>query len=370
MLMILRDPEWAQIRVMRSHSWALLLAFIFPESCEDEFLDEFTQTAVDHGILEHAAVEIAHYRDQQYIANMLLCLAWISTNEQCATRVIACGIVRFCLECIALRNQHMDCSMSLIRALSASVSCRPVLRSVGVLDMAIPFLQGLHGPEMDSIRQGFRAGSLVARLAGSDVSGIGPETLKNNPLLIQRTIDILENVLRVGPTGNYMNMKINPRLITMDLLVFAKAETNKPFLDHAVPVLIEALMLRGATNVRMVSDVVETLSLLYSDPNCRKALRAQREELVDLLNLYVVPTKYAPHVMKAKEELLSVLMKTKPVNMALVMVDGAATGSAQESERFTPSRLPNVVLAARVLKFQHATAAANLMQCDDEDDSE
>jgi hypothetical protein len=171
----------------------------------------------EKGGVELAAKELAREPARYMVSRVLLTIAWVGTNEEVAPRVVASGIHKTCIKLITTRTGDFDTAMSLVRTLTAAPACRAQLRVDGLLDAVIPYLDGLKSVSESELRGGFRAGSIIARLAGNDETGVGPQLLRNNPLLIIKTVDIFDHVLDAGAGGSYMNMKINPHLITMDV---------------------------------------------------------------------------------------------------------------------------------------------------------
>ena len=152
------------------------------------------------------------------------------------------------MKCIIDRNSHIDICMSFLRTLTTYPDTRQKLRDDGVLDVFIPFIDLLGSSEDLMLRRGFRSGSVVARLAGNDETGVGAQLLKGNPVLIHGTVKILDRVIDAGPKVAVIGMLVNPHFITMDLLIISTSDANKPLLREAIPALIKALKLRGGTN--------------------------------------------------------------------------------------------------------------------------
>jgi hypothetical protein len=73
------------------------------------------------------------------------------------------------MKVIQNKGSDFDICMSLLRTLSSNPSTREKLRADGVLDTAIPYVRllGANSEDRDQ-RSGFRAFSIVARLAGND----------------------------------------------------------------------------------------------------------------------------------------------------------------------------------------------------------
>jgi len=254
-------------------------------------IDEFVKL----GGVELAAVEFKK-RLEKGDTSMLLMFAWCATDDNATPHIVDAGLHKYGIQYISAGpkndSNRFDTSMSFIRAASACYSTRSKLRSDGALDAVLPHLEGLKGSDDLSLRRGFRAGSVVARLAGNDEQGIGPQTLRGNPVLISTTVDILDRVLDAGPQGAVINMAINPHFITMDLLTIATSDVNKPLLKDAIPVLIKALKMRGESNPRMVVDIVKTLLLLTYDPACKTKLVTNAKELTALVQKLIVSPKY------------------------------------------------------------------------------
>ena len=147
------------------------------------------------------------------VGNMLVMLAWCATDVHVTPAILATGIHKRCIDYVKqgeeLAGNKFDTSMSFIRAASACHSTREKLRSDGALDAVIPFLEDLKKDDEDdlSLRRGFRAASVVARLAGNDETGIGPQILRGNPVLIKKTIEILDRVLDAGAKDSVIGMR-------------------------------------------------------------------------------------------------------------------------------------------------------------------
>jgi hypothetical protein len=138
------------------------------------------------------------------------------------------------------------------------------------LEAIVPYLSYL---EDATVNRGFRAACLVLRLVGAERTGIGPQLLRGNPLILGTILDVFDRVLDAGSDGLVMNMLINPSHITTDLLEVAKCPENRPILSVAIPVLIKAVQLRGSANEAMMGDVRDIFQYLREEPHCCLALQ-------------------------------------------------------------------------------------------------
>ena len=98
---------------------------------------------------------------------------------------------------------------------------------------------------------------------------------------------------------------VNPHHITMDLLTISTSDANKPLLKDSIPILIKALRVRGETNEEMVVDIVKTLLQLTFDKECLRTMENNNEELINLIQTLVVPSKYDMEAMIAAANLVS-----------------------------------------------------------------
>ena len=216
------------------------------------------------------------------------------------------------MKCIIDRNSHIDICMSFLRTLTTYPDTRQKLRDDGVLDVFIPFIDLLGSSEDLMLRRGFRSGSVVARLAGNDETGVGAQLLKGNPVLIHGTVKILDRVIDAGPKVAVIGMLVNPHFITMDLLIISTSDANKPLLREAIPALIKALKLRGGTNDLMTKDIVKTFLQLTYDPGCKSDLLENADWLCEFLTRVIIAPKYDREALMSSQLLQNSLKPPPP----------------------------------------------------------
>ena len=191
---------------LTGRAWVVLQNFVLVNRVDDPLEMKPIDVFVARGGVELACIELN--RDEpRWAQTILTALAWTSTNEKAVPRVVASGAHKIGIRYI--RDQHpqyLDISMSFIRSTSVAAACRSTLRADGALEAFLPFIECNNSNEPFQMRRGFRAASVVARLAGNDETGIGPQTLRNNPSLISTTLRIFSQVLDAGPHGTVINM--------------------------------------------------------------------------------------------------------------------------------------------------------------------
>jgi hypothetical protein len=165
---VIRD-EKEPVAVGRA--WLILQNFVLVHSVDD--LDEMKpiDIFVQRGGVELAAIELSR-AEPRWTQTILTTLAWTSTNEKAVPRVIASGVHKVGIAFV--RDQHpnfLDISMSFIRSASVARECRSTLRADGALEAFLPFISCNKSKEHLLMRRGFRAASVVARLAGNDETG-------------------------------------------------------------------------------------------------------------------------------------------------------------------------------------------------------
>lgn len=207
--------------------------------------------------------------------------------------------------------------MSFLRTLTTNESVRQELRDDGVLDVFLPFVDLLGSLTELELRRGFRAGSVIARLAGNDETGIGPQILQGNPNLIRGTTEILDRVLTAGAKRTVINMLINPHFITMDLLIIATSDANKPLLRGTIPILLRALRLRGDSNELLTKDIVKIFLQLTYDPDCLSDLKMKAGGICSELKRILVPEKFDGETLLAFDLLQQTLLASPSLALDL-----------------------------------------------------
>jgi len=270
-------------------AWVLMQNFVLVSNVDNPLELKPIEIFVERGGIELAVAEMTR-AEPRWGQVILTTLAWTSTNEKVVPRIVASGVHKVGIKFVREANaQFLDISMSFIRSVSAAASCRSTLRADGALEAFLPFVNCNKSTEQYLMRRGFRATSIVARLAGSDETGIGPQFLHNNPEVIRTTLKIFNDVLEAGPNGTVINMLVNPHFITMDLLTISIADVNKPLLIDAIPICFNALRLRGLANVAMVSDIIQIFLQLSFNPSCKAKLKEFATEICALLTQMVRP---------------------------------------------------------------------------------
>lgn len=228
-------------------------------------------------------------------------IRWVAEDPAYIPRLVELGVHAEAVKHIRDDDSRGSTSMSLLRTFAAlEGTTRSKLREDGVLDHVLPLLNRLKPENVGVERIGFNAASIVSRLAGNDeAGGMGSETLHGNPLIIQSLIAFLNGAVDGGAQGDFLNMKISPHFITMDILVvrlfisvsltplttpvqIAASDANKPLLAPAIEIIFKAVKLR-ASNVKMVHDITNILLLLSFDPVCLAELQKQGKAKFALL---------------------------------------------------------------------------------------
>lgn len=277
------------------------------DDSEDEVLKQFWKL---NGVA--LLVDEIERREQQKEepAELYKACGWLATVDEITPDLLKTGIHKRAIANLAssyASADTKDSSMSFLRTASACYSTRGILRADGALTAVTPFLECLKNSDTISLRMGFRAGSVVARLAGNDEDGIGPQVLRGNPLLIARNVEILNLTLDAGPGGQVFNMLIQPHLITMDLLTIASSDLNKPLLKGSIGVLCKALKLRGEDSEELVVDVVKIFLQLSFDIGCRAELAKIKTEIITLVQRLVVEPVYDLDARMAAQNLINIL---------------------------------------------------------------
>ena len=157
--------------VIIARAWVLLQNFVLVNRVDDPLEMKPIDIFVSRGGVELAAIEMSR-GEPRWGQTLLTILAWTSTNEKAVHRVLASGVHKVGIAFI--RDSHpqfVDISMSFIRSASAASACRATLRADGALSAFLPFIDCNKSEEPFQMRRGFRAASVVARLAGNDETG-------------------------------------------------------------------------------------------------------------------------------------------------------------------------------------------------------
>lgn len=236
-----------------------------------------SQVCLELGVLEHCRDELAlNYSDCE---DVLYFIGWVVQNPATIPRLVDSGCHVEMIQHVVARDSMLEPSMAALRALSILEGpVRQRLREDGALDAAVPFLSELtsvlEGEDEAKLRQGFRATSIVSRLAGNDEAGIGPEVLRGNPLAVATLVLFLQRAIANGQESRtYFSMGTIPSLITTDILVIAASDVNKPLLVKAIPVLFKAVH-ECSQNTKLMQHVVKILLLLSFDKLCLAELRS------------------------------------------------------------------------------------------------
>jgi len=283
---------------------------------DDEREERLVNEFVELGGLELIAKEYERSKDSDLkdADSLMLTLGWLA-NEQNTPRILGHGIHKAAIEIIRKGPENnnadqFDAAMSMLRAASAYVPTRGQLREDGALSAVLPYIDLLKSDEAegDALRYGFRAASVVARLAGNDEQGgIGVQIFRDHPVMISKMLAVFSRVLDAGPKKSVLRMRMDPHLITMDFLIIATSDANKPLLKPAIPLMIRALSLRGEANADMVRDIVSILLQLSFEPQCLAALKEISGEIIPLLQKLVTSERFPTEVMMSSQNLQNVL---------------------------------------------------------------
>lgn len=104
-------------------------------------------------------------------------VSWCGQDEAAIPALIETGMHREAIAHINARSRCLNQAMASMRALiTLEGNPRKVVRADGGLDAVLPFLKDLsETTDGNLIRRAFRTASIVARLAGNDETGIGPQ---------------------------------------------------------------------------------------------------------------------------------------------------------------------------------------------------
>ena len=122
--------------------------------------------------------------------------------------------------------------------------------------------------------------------------GVGAQILKDNPVAIKATLDMLDRVVDAGAGGSVIGMKINPHLITMDVLIISSSDANKHTLAKSIPILVKALRMRGEANQKMTMDIVKIFLQLTYEETARAELVKQADFIISFFQKVIVAPKY------------------------------------------------------------------------------
>ncbi|KAH9251147.1 hypothetical protein BASA81_011046 [Batrachochytrium salamandrivorans] len=236
-----------------------------------------SQVCLELGVLEHCRDELVqNYSDCE---DVLYFIGWVVQNPATIPRLVDLGCHVEMIQHVVARDGMLEPSMAALRALTILEGpVRQRLREDGALDAAVPFLSELtsvhEGEDEAKLRQGFRATSIVSRLAGNDEAGIGPEVLRGNPLAVATLVLFLQRAIANGQQSRtYFSMGTIPSLITTDILVIAASDVNKPLLVKAIPVMFKAVK-ECSQNTKLMQHIVKILLLLSFDKLCLAELRS------------------------------------------------------------------------------------------------
>ena len=237
---------------------------------------------------------------------MFSIIFWCVHEPTLIHEFIKLGVHKYAINSVKIQDNDLDLALSVIRELSyLEGSTRRILREDGALDAVLSLLDCLKSTNDTELRRGFRAGSVIARLAGNDESGNGAQIFRINPLLIAKTIEVLDRSLDAGPSGTVINMDIPPQVITIDLLTMSSSDANKPMLEESIPVLLKALKVRGESNIPMVKDIVKIFLHLSFDASCLKALKKNAGEISNILKQLVTSPKFDQETCLGLQNLLN-----------------------------------------------------------------
>lgn len=316
---VLRKAKFYQYS--NSWCWEILQDLVVTQNVDDEEEKKPIQAFANLGCIQLCEKELQRVESDQ-IEPVLLILGWICTNDAVSPLVVD---LKVHLPVIQRFKENpsdpmlMNYGLSFLRTCCGNPVNREKLREDGLLEIVIPYLKLLNNQHSEvDLRNGFRAGSICARLAGNDESGKGVELLRGNPVLIRETTKVLDMVIDSGSSGIVLGMRIDPHLITMDLVIISNSDANKILLKESIPTLIKGLRIRGDSNQKMTNDIVKILLQLTFEPSCHEILRSQAEEICRLLQKIVVATKYDVEHLRSSQFLQSTISvpvsTTIPVN--------------------------------------------------------
>lgn len=189
------------------YAWDMIQKLILSQNVDDTGEMEPIEIFAEMGGLELCEQELsrpnAHERNMQN--QMMLILGWVCTNDNVVARAVACGAHKSAIR-LVLEGQTLSYAMSFLRTASANLGTRAQLKADGVLDAVVPLFKKLEDQryQMD-IRDGFRAGSIIIRLA--DAHEEDHQLVMDNPILLNKTVSILDSVLSAGQSGVVMGMR-------------------------------------------------------------------------------------------------------------------------------------------------------------------
>ena len=140
----------------------------------------------------------------QSMTRIFNCASWCCQVVETIPAMVDTGCPSLAIRIIQDANHtNVDIAMSFLRSMTVLEGpTRTQIRDAGGLNCVLQYLSLFQYDDDQNLRRAFRAGSIVARLAGNDETGIGPATLRGNPLLISKTVQILDRVLDAGPKGS------------------------------------------------------------------------------------------------------------------------------------------------------------------------
>lgn len=159
---------------IRACLWGWLQSFVIVDDLDDKREITTIDIFASRGGIELAVMELT-LPSCNYGTIVLSTLAWCSMNSAHIPRILGTGIHKDAIAHIAAaRGDLLDISMALVRGLCGSPGAtRRTLRADGAVEAVVPFLVDLQAADEEEVhvRRGFRAASVVARLAGGESSG-------------------------------------------------------------------------------------------------------------------------------------------------------------------------------------------------------
>ena len=199
-----RDDISTHIRFL---CWSWILNYVIIDDLDDE--NEYGLNAPMNLFLRAGGNDLLSQDFEVFKtlwSKLFAVTSWCSQDLSNIPEFIRREFHKYALVSINARDENLDFAISIIRAFSALEGpTRLILRKDGALEAVLPFLDCLQSNTDAELRRGFRTGSIVARLAGNDETGIGPQIIRGNPILVSKTVEILNKVLDAGPTGRVLN---------------------------------------------------------------------------------------------------------------------------------------------------------------------
>lgn len=273
--------------------WGWLHKFVHIKDFEDSRemgADSPSKICHRKGFFELCARELHnHFNSSDEAVGFVV---WCAADLETIPWLVAAGCHVDAIEHIKLQDDFADRCLGVIRMLCtpATGPVRATLRSCGALEASLPFVSKIEaalesGKDLQ-IRAVFRAISVVCRLGGSDEEGAVPEVLSGNPAVIGLMIDVLKKATETKKKILVFRMGIAPEHASMDLLVVAASDKNKPLLAPVIPILYDALQRFGATNAALIADTINIFLLLSFEAQCKQELlRVGVDKISELSNM-------------------------------------------------------------------------------------